>query len=181
MLNIRLKQLRKGYNLTQTDLANILNIAKTTLAAYEQGKSEPNINLLIKISNYFNVTVDYLIGNTDCVHQEYQPISDLLGIDEKTIEIIQSLSVSSVEHNLLDYLEVIIQHPQFPALLSHINTYTINNERGWHDLSVPDSNGNIINIIPAEVIKASSMQIIQSNFKGIIESVPYSEHFINRK
>lgn len=42
-----------------------LNIPYTTYVNYEKGKREPNSEMLIKIANYFNVTVDYLIGRTD--------------------------------------------------------------------------------------------------------------------
>ncbi len=49
MINQRLKQLRAENNLTQTNLADILGIAKTTLAAYEQGKSEPSNETILKL------------------------------------------------------------------------------------------------------------------------------------
>lgn len=181
MLNQRLKQLRSENNLTQAQLAGILGIAKTTLAAYEQGKSEPNIELLIKMADYFCVTVDYLIGKTNCIHEEYQPISDILGIDEKTIDILKGLSGNKAEYSRLDSLEAIIQHPQFSSLMSQINSYILHDEQGWHDAPICDAKGNISNIIPAEVMKASSMQIIQTTFKGIVEGIPYSKHFLNKK
>lgn len=181
MLSQRLKQLRSENNLTQAQLADILGIAKTTLAAYEQGKSEPNIELLIKMADYFCVTVDYLIGKTNCIHEEYQPISDILGIDEKTIDILKGFSRNKAEYSQLDFLEAIIQHPQFSSLMSQISSYILHDEQGWHDAPICDAEGNISNIIPAEVMKASSMQIIQTTFKGIVEGIPYSKHFLNKK
>ena len=186
MINQRLKQLRTENHLTQAQLAEILGIAKTTLAAYEQGKSEPNIELLIRMSNYFCVTVDYLIGKTDkketnCSNSAYQPIADSLGIDEKTIEILLLLSATTYKYSNLDYLEAIIQHPQFPALLDQINNYITSDAQGWHDISVPDSNGNIINTISSDMLKTYSMQLIQTSFKGIVEGIPYSKHFLNKK
>lgn len=65
MINQRLKQLRAENNLTQTNLADILGIAKTTLAAYEQGKSEPSNETILKIADYFNVSTDFLLGNSN--------------------------------------------------------------------------------------------------------------------
>lgn len=181
LINQRLKQLRTENHLTQAQLAEILGIAKTTLAAYEQGKSEPNIELLIRMSNYFCVTVDYLIGKTNCSNSAYQPIADSLGIDEKTIEILLLLSATTYKYSNLDYLEAIIQHPQFPTLLNQINSYITNDTQGWHDISVPDSNGNIINTISSDMMKTYSMQLIQTSFKGIVEGIPYSKHFLNKK
>ena len=134
MVNQRLKQLRSENHLTQAQLAEILGIAKTTLAAYEQGKSEPNIELLIKLADYFCVTVDYLIGKTNCSNSDYQPIADSLGIDEKTIETLLLLSATTYKYSKLDYLEAIIQHPQFPGLLNQIHSYIADDTKGWHDI-----------------------------------------------
>lgn len=181
MLSQRLKQLRSENNLTQAQLADILGIAKTTLAAYEQGKSEPNITLLIKMANYFSVTIDYIVGKTNCSNTDYQPISDILSIDEKTIETLVLLSATTSQYSQLDYLEAIIQHPQFSSLLNQISTYTMHDMKGWHDINIPDSNGHIVNTLSGELMKSSSMQLIQTSFKGIVEGIPYSKHFINKK
>lgn len=85
MLSTRLKQLRTEKNLTQTDLANILGIAKTTVAAYEQGKNEPSISTLIKIADYFNVSMDYLTGNNDVKNIKYALINKELGLSDNAI------------------------------------------------------------------------------------------------
>lgn len=85
MLNTRLKQLRSEYNITQTTLAEALGIAKTTLAAYEQGKSEPNIDMLIKLANYFNVPIDYLTGHLNVKNVKNASINTALGLSDKAI------------------------------------------------------------------------------------------------
>lgn len=59
----RLKFLRKQRKLTQVEMARILNIAQSTYAQYETGKSNPDYNILVKIANFFEVSVDYLLGN----------------------------------------------------------------------------------------------------------------------
>lgn len=61
----RLRKLRKENNLTQADLANELSFSKTTIANYEQGLRTPNIETLNEISNYFNVSFDYLLGKSN--------------------------------------------------------------------------------------------------------------------
>lgn len=59
----RLKELRKSKkNLTQQDMANILGVAKTTYASYEQGKRTPDTDTQNRIADYFDVTLDYLHG-----------------------------------------------------------------------------------------------------------------------
>lgn len=65
MFNDRLKDLREDNDLTQEELSKKLNITRSALSNYEQGTREPSINLLIKIANYFNVTLDYLLCRTN--------------------------------------------------------------------------------------------------------------------
>ena len=63
--NERLKELREEHNLTQTKLANELLIDQRSLSFYEIGKYEPNIDTLKRMSIFFNVSSDYLLGLTD--------------------------------------------------------------------------------------------------------------------
>ncbi|MFW6312168.1 MAG: helix-turn-helix domain-containing protein [Nanoarchaeota archaeon] len=61
----RLKNLRKENNITLKQLADDLNTTKSTLSRYENNKREPKAYLIKKIANYFNVSVDYLLGITE--------------------------------------------------------------------------------------------------------------------
>jgi repressor LexA len=63
--NERLKELREEHNLTQTKLANELLIDQRSLSFYEIGKYEPNIDTLKRMSIFFNVSTDYLLGLTN--------------------------------------------------------------------------------------------------------------------
>lgn len=65
MIGERLLELRKDANLTQDDLAAILNINKHSISSYERDKSEPPDEIKIAIAKYFSVSVDYLLGVTD--------------------------------------------------------------------------------------------------------------------
>ena len=57
---MRLKDLRKAQGLSQEQLAKELDVARTTYNHYEIEKSEPNIKTLIKLADYFDVSLDYL-------------------------------------------------------------------------------------------------------------------------
>lgn len=59
----RLKTLRENHNLSQKEFANILNIANSTLSQYESDKRVPSDEVKLQIAKYFNVTIDYLLGN----------------------------------------------------------------------------------------------------------------------
>lgn len=61
----RLKELREQKNLTQAQLSKFLNISASTIGMYEQGRRFPDENLLKHISQYFNVSIDYLLGLTN--------------------------------------------------------------------------------------------------------------------
>ena len=58
---LRLKELRKERKISQLKLAMDLNTNQNTISRYETGEREPGIRDLIKIADYFGVTVDYLI------------------------------------------------------------------------------------------------------------------------
>ncbi|GEP75685.1 helix-turn-helix domain-containing protein [Weissella thailandensis] len=60
---MRLKELRKGKGMQQQEAAKELNIPGSTYAGYERGEREPRIDMLIKLADYFDVSVDYLIGH----------------------------------------------------------------------------------------------------------------------
>lgn len=62
---MRLKELRTKKGITQLKLAMDLNMSQNTVSRYESGKREAGYNELIKIANYFNVSIDYLLERTD--------------------------------------------------------------------------------------------------------------------
>lgn len=59
---MNLKQLRKMEKKTQKDIAILLNVAESTYNGYEKEVNEPAIETLIKLANYYNVSLDYLVG-----------------------------------------------------------------------------------------------------------------------
>ena len=61
--------------MTQAELAQKLNISKSTLGHYEQGVSVPPPYLLLSISEFFNIPIDYLLGKCACT-KEYSRFSD---------------------------------------------------------------------------------------------------------
>ncbi len=61
MKMIGLREIRKNKKLNQLQVALDLNISRECLSYYENGKRSPDIEMLIKMSEYFNVSIDYLI------------------------------------------------------------------------------------------------------------------------
>ncbi|WP_285013713.1 helix-turn-helix domain-containing protein [Lactococcus garvieae] len=92
--SIRLKSLRKSKKLSQADLAK--KVGKTTwaISSYEQGKSYPSIDVLIKLCSIFDVSSDYLIGISDDLHIKL----GLIGLNDEETQLILQF-VNLVEQN----------------------------------------------------------------------------------
>ena len=58
---MRLKEIRKNRNVSQQKLADHLGVTRSTIAMWENGNNQPDIETLIRISDYFCITVDYLL------------------------------------------------------------------------------------------------------------------------
>ena len=61
----RLRNLRIDANLTQSQLADILNTTQRRISYFEMDKVEPDLTTLCSIAKFFDVTTDYLLGITD--------------------------------------------------------------------------------------------------------------------
>lgn len=62
---LRIKELRKQQNITQQQLSDYLGITQATLSGWENEKFEIDNNSLMKCADYFNVSLDYLLGRTE--------------------------------------------------------------------------------------------------------------------
>ncbi|MBE7012616.1 MAG: helix-turn-helix transcriptional regulator [Ruminococcaceae bacterium] len=62
---MRLKELRQQKNISQLKLAMDLNMSQNTISRYETGERKPGISELILLADYFDVSIDYLVGRTD--------------------------------------------------------------------------------------------------------------------
>ena len=86
---MNLKNLRMQNNLSQQQLAKTLGIKQNTLSNYENGITQPDLNLIIKISDFFGCSIDYLLG-----HQTKNLIysETLTPIQQKLMELIKKLN-----------------------------------------------------------------------------------------
>ncbi|CAK7069518.1 helix-turn-helix transcriptional regulator [Tissierella sp.] len=77
-----LRRLREEKGLSQKDLADYLKISRQAYNHYESGKREPSYETLKSLSNYFEVSTDYLLGRTD-IRNSADRISEALEDDEE--------------------------------------------------------------------------------------------------
>lgn len=61
----RLIELRKARHLTQKQVAEGVNITEVAIQNYEAGRRKPNYDILIALADYFDVSIDYLVGRSD--------------------------------------------------------------------------------------------------------------------
>lgn len=61
----RLRSLRTERDVTQKDLGELLGVKNFSIYTYEKGRSEPTIDGLIALADFFDVSIDYLVGRTD--------------------------------------------------------------------------------------------------------------------
>ena len=62
----RLLALRTSSNVTVANLCEAVGITKSAVSRFEHGRDNPNCNTLCALADYFNVSLDYLVGRTDC-------------------------------------------------------------------------------------------------------------------
>jgi len=93
------KVLRCGIDIGQNDLASKLNIEPTIYKKYENGYCEPNFQTLINISNFFNVSTDYLLGVTESKNHacnKHSILIDEIALSEDENQLFKSYRKLSV-------------------------------------------------------------------------------------
>ncbi|WP_368488300.1 helix-turn-helix domain-containing protein [Clostridium sp. BJN0013] len=90
MLSDRLKKLRNENNLLQKEIAEKLKITTSAYGFYEQGKRTPDTETLNKIAEFYNVSIDYLLGRTN-IRDSVDKITNSLNSDPEISEFWNSL------------------------------------------------------------------------------------------
>ncbi len=104
ILGKRIKKLREKNKLNQLEFSKILNISNTTLSQYEAGNRTPSDEIKEKVADYFNVSVDYLLGRTEkCISE----------VDNSKMAKPNSIDVSNLPKEAIkqieDYIEFVKQ------------------------------------------------------------------------
>ena len=89
----KLKEIRKDRNLTQEQLAKQANISVRTIANYESGKREPNVEILFKICNALNIEIHDLFDNNDIAEINKNKNSKI----DETYSILKEIDTSLLE------------------------------------------------------------------------------------
>ncbi|PWM42695.1 MAG: XRE family transcriptional regulator [Clostridiales bacterium] len=91
MFGSRVRELRIGLNIDQVRLAKDLKVSKQTVSNWENDNVYPSVDMLIKLSNYFSVSTDYLL---DLDNRRYIEVT---GLTEEQIGRIQKI-IKDIQH-----------------------------------------------------------------------------------
>lgn len=98
----RLKELRKQAHLTQVELAGKLGIVQSSYADWERGRKKPTQDNLVKIAQVLNVSVDYLVGNSEKKADELDNIELLFRMNSKGLTEEEK---ETFKKELIDFME----------------------------------------------------------------------------
>lgn len=147
ILNENIRLLRKKQGWTQQDLADRMNIKRSLIGAYEEGRAEPSTEKLIRFSGIFNVSVDSLIGKNLLMEDPDKPSFKVLSItvdneDKENIEFVQQKAAAGYMNGFAD-TEFIQSLPRFQLPFLPTNgTYRAFEISG--DSMLPIQSGTII-------------------------------------
>lgn len=186
MLPTNLNYLRKAKKNSQQKLADAMGIPRTTLGDYERGKTEPNIEMLIKLADYFEVTIDDMVRK-NLSHRDLEIIKNknmkVLAItvdkdEEENIELVATRAEAGYLENFQD--------PEFVRDLPKIHlpnipkgsTYRAFEIQG--DSMLPMESGSVVicnYIEQLDNVKNNKTYIIASKNEGLV----YKRVILNKK
>ena len=82
MFGKRLRALRKEHKLTMKEFGERFSLAESTISGYENGNRKPDMDILSKFADFFNVSTDYLLGRTDEIRNSPKPFDSLKEINK---------------------------------------------------------------------------------------------------
>ena len=83
----RLKHLRQSMGLNQTQLADKLGIKSYQISKYERETDNPSVESLMLLAEFFNTTIDYLVGLSNVPHREAEPEPDISAEERELLNL----------------------------------------------------------------------------------------------
>ncbi len=132
----RLIELREKRDITQQTLADDLNITRQSLSLYEKAERTINIDLLVKIAKYFDVSTDYLLGLNDntTTDTDMQAVCNYTGLTETAIAFVQDIK----NRGYIDILNTFLANWSIILILENINKTLDETEKFNNDNNITD-------------------------------------------
>jgi transcriptional regulator with XRE-family HTH domain len=169
----RIRQLRKQKKLSGKELGEILGYAESTILQWERGVRQPDMNSLVSLANFFNVSTDYLLNRTD-----YEKVIKVIDEYEKetltTVNLLESYP-KSVE-------EVINSHStskvQVPVKLVGNNNFTFALSCNDEKMSPSIENGDILIMTTSIDVSSCDIVLVNTNSKVFLARISYFKDVI---
>lgn len=120
MIGERLKQLRIKNGLKQQELANMFGLSSGTISFYESEQRKPDIDFIVAIAKYFDVSTDYLLGLTNAIDKENIDISKVTGLNDFSLTILEQ-SLKETNNAAAEVIDTVICGGDFLRLVNLIN------------------------------------------------------------
>ena len=120
MIGERLKQLRIKNGLKQQELADMFGLSSGTISFYESEQRKPDIDFIVAIAKYFDVSTDYLLGLTNAIDKENIDISNVTGLNDFSLTILEQ-SLKETNNAAAEVIDTVICGGDFLRLVNLIN------------------------------------------------------------
>lgn len=118
----RLSELRKEEGISQEQLGKTIGVSRGSISFYEAGVRTPDIETLDKISKYFDVSIEYLLGYVNSKGNIYAAFENITGIDEDTIRVFEDV-MQRESKEVVEVMNEFIQDDWFVELCRDIAKY----------------------------------------------------------
>ena len=120
MIGERLKQLRIKNGLKQQELANMFGLSSGTISFYESEQRKPDIDFIVAVAKYFDVSTDYLLGLTNATDKENIDISKVTGLNDFSLTILEQ-SLKETNYAAAEVIDTVICGGDFLRFVNLIN------------------------------------------------------------
>ena len=133
-----IKELMKEHNLTREQLGKILGVARQTVSQYATGQSTPDVDIIYRIKEKFNVSADYILGYAEAKNPDNEIINKKLGINESACEHLQNyikenpINKKSEKIKMLNYIIKNIDDDFLEILYNYL----------FHDIEITENHAN---------------------------------------
>lgn len=109
---MRITELRRKKRKTQAEIAQYLKMGQSSYQHYESGRSEPSIDALIKLADYYNVSLDYLVGRERAddigflTHEQVEVVKLIKKLNYKNLILVNGRILETVERQSEDFNEI---------------------------------------------------------------------------
>lgn len=177
----KLLKLRKKHGKTQAEIAKHLQVTLKTYRDYEKGKQLISMNCALMLSDYYNVSLDYLLDRTEYTSQGNEYINENIGLSQQSIDNMKSVMQrsnkdKSAAASHMDIMNYMLSSPQLYDLISALRLYLLKNEYSQLCFFNEDeNNGMEIKPLPFNLLTAgklssdNSYEAITLNTNALIE------------